>query len=111
MLLRGTLNQDWIKALPIVIKSLNNTPLKKLGWIKPSSIHSEVDSARVFTAKKQHNIESYSEPPIEIQKLNQQSYENSSKELQVNDFVYLDFDEKLFDKSFNVSVQKVLICN
>ena len=34
---------------------------------------------------------------------NQENYTKSSG-FQVNDFVYLDFDEKLFDKSFNVSV-------
>ena len=106
MLLRGTLNQDWVKVLPKVTNSLNNTPLKKLGWLTPNSINSEIDSVRVKKAKKSFNIISYSEPDFETQQQNQKTYEQS-KALQVNSFVYLDFDEKLFDKSFDVSVSKL----
>ena len=103
MLLRGTLSQDWVKALPSVVKSLNDTPIKKLGWLTPNSIHSEVDSVIVSKAKKKQNISTYSEPNYHIQRQNQANYENSNN-LQINDYIYLDFDEKLFDKSFNVSV-------
>ena len=103
MSLRGTLSQDWVSALPQVIKSLNETPLKKLGWLTPNSIHSEIDSVRVRTAKEAHLITTYKEPNFQTQRENQLAYKKS-KGLQINDFVYLDFDEKLFDKSFNVSV-------
>ena len=103
MLLRGTLSKDWVKSLPSVVESLNNTPTQKLGWLTPNSIHSEVDSVLVQKAKKQQNISTYNEPNYHIQRKNQQNYEHT-KNVQVNDYVYLDFDEKLFDKSFNVSV-------
>ena len=103
MLLRGTLDQNWSKALPKVVKSLNDTPIPKLGGVKPSSITSEIDSVKVSKAQKEHKILKYSEPNFETQRENQKAYENNGK-FKVNDYVYLDFDEKLFDKSFNVSV-------
>jgi hypothetical protein len=102
-LMRGILTQNWPKYLPIVVESLNNTPLKKLGWLKPNSIHSEIDSFKVRSAKETHKIETYSEPNFETQRQNQKNYE-SSNDLKPLDYVYLDFDEKLFDKSFDVSV-------
>ena len=104
MLLRGTLNQDWVSELPKVVEAYNNTPSKHLGGLTPNSIHSEIDSVNVSNAKEEHNISSFSEPTFDIQRKNQISYEKSKGLLQVNDFVYLDFEEKLFDKSFNVSV-------
>ncbi len=105
-LLRGTLSQDWVKYLPQVVKSYNDTPIKKLGWLTPSSITSEIDSVKVAEAKAKNNIPTYSEPPFEEQRQNQKLYESNKDYLQINDYVYLDFDEKLFDKSFDVSVSK-----
>ena len=103
MLLRGTLNQNWVKVLPQVVDSLNNTPVLKLGGLRPNSIHSEKDSVTVATAQKAKSIKKYSEPSFQVQRETQKLYENSGK-FKVNDYVYLDFDEKIFDKSFNVSV-------
>ena len=105
MQLRGTLNQDWVTALPKVVESFNSSPIKKLGGLTPSSITSESDSVTVAQARKLRNVTKYSEPNYQTQRQNQIEYEHSNN-FQVNDFVYLDFDEKLFDKSFNVSVSK-----
>ena len=104
-LLRGTLNQDWVSALPKTVEALNNTPLKKLGGLTPASINSEIDSVNVSHSKQKQNILTYSEPDFHTQRANQRNYEKEPKLLQTNDFVYLDFDEKLFDKSFDVSVR------
>ena len=104
-LLRGTLNDNWVSQLPNIVESLNNTPLSKLGNLTPNSIHSEIDSARVNEERKKLNIHPYSEPNFHQQRQNQENYEKESKLFQVNDYVYLDFDEKLFDKSFDVSVK------
>ena len=104
-LLRGTLNQDWVSALPQTVEALNNTPLKKLGGLTPNSIHSEIDSVKVSQAKQTNHILSYSEPNFHTQRQNQADYEKQTKLFQINDYVYLDFDEKIFDKSFNVSVR------
>ena len=104
-LLRGTLNQDWVSELPKTVEALNNTPLKKLGDLTPNSIRSEIDSVNVSKARKEKNISVYSEPNFDIQRQNQANYIGVKQLFQVNDYVYLDFNEKTFDKSFDVSVR------
>ena len=104
MTLRGSLNQNWPKFLEIVVKNLNNIPNKKLGFLKPTAINNEADSVLVSNAKKELNIETFREPNFKQQQINQKNYENSKNEFQVGDFCYVDFDEKLFDKSFDVVV-------
>ncbi len=104
MLLRGTLSHDWVSSITKVVKSYNNTPNKKLGWLKPNTINSVIDSVQVEEAQKQHNIDVYREPNFKEQILNQEQYEKDSKSLQVGQYVYLDFDQKLFSKSFDVQV-------
>ena len=53
-------------------------------------------------AKKEHNISENKLPTYQEQKLNQENY---SGDLKQGDYVYVDFVEKLFDKSFDVSVR------
>ena len=84
-----------------MVESLNNTPLKRLGWLTPNSIHNEASSVLVRNAKKKYNILENELPTYEEQKLNQENY---SGDLKQDDYVYVDFVEKLFDKSFDVSV-------
>jgi hypothetical protein len=110
MLLRGTLSQNWPSEIQNIVTSYNNTPIKKLGWLTPSSINSEIDSVKVDKAKVENNIKVYKEPTFEEQIQNQKQYELQKKNLQVGDFVYLDFDEKLFSKSFDVQVKIVTFC-
>ena len=107
MMLRGILNQNWVKYLSIVVDSLNNTPIKKLGWLKPNMINSEEDSVKVDEAKKAKHIETFSQPDFRTQLKNQKSYEANKKLFQVNDYIYLDFDEKMFDKSFDIAVRNI----
>lgn len=105
MRLRGTLSKDWVSALRQVTAQMNNTPLKHLGWLKPSEINSVADSVKVFEAKRKHGIPILHEPSFEVQIKNQQKYEQNAKNLlQKGSYCYLDFDEKLFDKSYDVSV-------
>jgi hypothetical protein len=104
MLLRGTLNHDWVNEINNVVKSYNATPIKKLGWIKPNSINSEIDSVKVDEAQKQNNVKVYREPSFDQQIRNQSDYETNKSNLQVGQYVYLDFDEKVFSKSFDVQV-------
>jgi hypothetical protein len=104
MLMRGTLSQNWVSEIQNVVKSYNSTPIQKLGWIEPRSIHSEIDSVRVEEAQKKNNLNIYREPNFEQQIQNQKNYESNLKNLQVGQYVYLDFDEKVFSKSFDVQV-------
>jgi hypothetical protein len=41
MALRANLTQNWVKYIQFVVDGHNNTPIKKLGWLKPSQIHSQ----------------------------------------------------------------------
>jgi hypothetical protein len=105
MSLRGTLSQDWIKLLEVTVNALNNTPTPRIGYLTPNSIKSEADSVKVAAAKSAHNIESYKEDTYKKQLQNQSQFDSSkTSNLRVNDYVYLDFNQKVFDKSFDVSV-------
>jgi len=102
LMLRSELSHKWVQFLPQVIDSLNETPLKRLGWLRPNDITSEASSVFVDTAKKSHGIMTYHNPSYLIQRSNQANYDGDLKE---GDYVYLDFHEKLFDMSFVVSVK------
>ena len=102
--LRGTLNQNWIEVLETVVNNLNNTPIKKLGYLKPNMISSEADSVLVAKAKSQLAIKSFREPNFKSQLENQELYQKKKNTFKKDDYCYVDFDEKLFDKSFDVVV-------
>jgi hypothetical protein len=102
MLLRSQLTHNWPNYIKKVVESFNNTPLKKLGWIAPKAINSKLDTLKVSDAQKQHNIQVFKEPDFKDQLRNQELHNNSR--FKVNDYVYLTFNEKLFDKSYDVQV-------
>ena len=102
MLLRGTLSQDWVKVLGKVNSGLNDTPIQRLGWLKPNNATSEISSVLIDQAKEKYHIPIVKEPTYSEQKENATNYRG---DLNVNDYVYKDFDSKLFDKSFDVSVR------
>jgi hypothetical protein len=108
MALRANLTQNWVKYIQFVVDGHNNTPIKKLGWLKPSQIHSQYDSTIVDSQKKKFNIETYHEPSFENQIKLQKQHEANKSKLQIDDFVYLDLNEKLFDKSFDIQVSKFI---
>jgi hypothetical protein len=102
MLLRSQLSHDWVKVLPTVIESFNNTPKRSIGWLRPNDIKSKLDSLIVKEQRKKYGIEVYTEPSFHEQ-LAAQNIDKTTM-LKVGDYVYLDFDEKLFDKSFDTQV-------
>ena len=95
-MLRSELSHRWVHYLDNVITSLNNTPLKRLGWITPNSIHNEADSVFVKEAQVKANVSVPKTPSYSQMQTNQSTYNG---DLKVDDYVYLDFNEKLFDKS------------
>ena len=105
MALRSELSKNWPYYLPIITKSLNDLPVESLGFLKPSDIKSEADSAKVDEALKLHNLTKKVLPTFEEQNENQRRYEANKKNILPNSYCYLTFEEKLFDKSFNVSVK------
>ena len=105
MTLRSELSKDWPHYLPIITKSLNDTPVESLGFLKPSDIKSELDTVKVDEALKLHGLQKRKLPTFQEQNENQQRYEQNPKNILPNSYCYLTFDEKLFDKSFHVSVK------
>ncbi len=105
-LLRGTLDRNWPEALLKVVEDYNNIPLKKIGFLKPNDIWSKLDSTKVRDALKSKGMVINDEPDFQTQQNNQQTYENESdkKVLKVGDFVYIDFPESKFGKSFDYQV-------
>jgi hypothetical protein len=103
-LLRGTLSHDWVSNLEKIVISMNSTPLERLGYLMPNDINSEIDSTFVKKAREKHGIVVFSEPTFDQQQKNQKNAEKSNN-FPIGSFVYLDFDEKLFDKSYDISVR------
>ena len=103
MLLRGTFSHDWLSELETVVNSMNVTPIKKLGFLSPSEVYNQLDSLKVKYFKKLHHIPSFSEGSYKEQLENQENYKQTT-DLRISDYVYIDFNEHLFDKSYDVSV-------
>jgi hypothetical protein len=105
MFLRTNLSKNWVSNIQKIVDGFNNTPAKKLGWLKPNEITSPLDTIRVKEAREKYHIKVYTEPSFEDQLKNQKAF-LSSNDLKVKDFVYLNFEEKLFDKSFDTKVKQ-----
>ena len=68
-------------------------------------INNEADSVLVKEAKTALKVTTFKEPDYKTQQQNQIQFESSHSQLQKGNFCYVDFDEKLFDKSFDVVVR------
>ena len=108
LMLRSQLSHRWVHFIDNVVNSLNNTPLKRLGGLTPDSIHNEADTVFVQQAKAKNNVSALKTPTYDEMLSNQSNYKG---DLKIDDYVYLDFNEKLFDKSFDVSVKKYFELN
>jgi len=73
--------------------------------LKPNEINSPYDSAKVTKARKLYGVQVFREPNYKTQIKNQEEFEKNEKNLNINDYVYLDFKQNLFDKSFDVQVK------
>lgn len=104
-MLRGNLSQNWTAVLDNICDDYNETPIKKLGWLKPNDINTIYDSNKVSSERKKHNIKIYKEPNFHQQLLNEKNYNTEKNNFKIDDYVYLDFKEELFGKSFDVQVK------
>lgn len=104
-MLRGSLSQNWSTLLKKVAEDYNSTPLKKIGWLKPNDINNISDSVKVHENIKKSNISVYREPLYDQQIKNVAAYDKATN-LKVGDYVYLDFGENIFGKSFDVQENK-----
>lgn len=100
LLMKAQKTENWVKLLPIAVNLLNQRPLKKIGGLSPGSINSMLDDVKVQNAQEQNNTLRYQEPTYISQNEAQKNYEKTSN-FQVDDFVYLDYKETTFSKSFD----------
>ncbi len=104
-LLRGTRSKDWPSVLEKIIDDYNNTPLKKIGFLKPIEINSKFDSKKIRDALKLHNLKLRDEPNYDELKQNQYSFPTiKGEKLQLGDYVHVNFPESKFGKSFDYHV-------
>lgn len=109
MLLRSKLSKNWVKYLPMVIQSLNNLPIKKLGFLKPKNIVSEKSSVYVDKALEKYSIMKVKQPTFEEQLQNEHFDSVNFKTFKIGDYVYKQFNVKLFEKKYNIAVLKKLL--
>jgi len=103
-MMRGTFDKNWPDLITKVVEDHNNTPQKKIGYLTPNQINNPYDSAKVREQLKKYNFESYSEPNFFIQNKNQEDFKDTKHDINVLDYVYVDFKQDLFSKSFDVQV-------
>lgn len=105
-LMRGTLDKNWPLFLKKVVDDYNNTPLEKIGYLKPNDVTSKFDSQKVEDAQKLHNFQIRDEPNYQIQRENQKQYESntSPKAIKKGDYVFVNFLASKFDKGFDFQV-------
>ena len=104
-------SHNWVAALPKVVRSLNATPLKKLGFLTPESITNEESSVFVDEALKRNHLDIPKEPKFTEQLQNQKAYEQKSqtdnKLLKKEDYVFVNLKSSGgFDKGYDVLVIK-----
>ncbi len=92
--------RNWPKYLNLITRAINNSPNSAIGFLKPSDITSPLDDPKVDNA-----IGVPQEISFQQQKKNQRKYEKQVKELQKNDYVYLDFPPSTMEKSFDSPVR------
>lgn len=88
--------------------NLNKRKLKRIGYLTPEQINSNLDDVLVQEALQEHKIVPYQQPSWREQEKNQSNYEKQSKNLQVGDFVYKDEKLSVFQKSYEAYVSKLL---
>ena len=71
----------------------------------PNQIKNPSDSLQVQKAQLQNHVQQYNEPSFKQQKANQSHYLEKPSSYKVGDYVYVDQEEKLFDKSFDIKVR------
>lgn len=91
--------------MPDIVTNLNKRKLKRIGYLTPAQINSNLDDVLVQEALKEHKIVPYQQPDWREQEKNQAKYEAKKENLQVGDFVYKDDKLSVFQKSYEAYVR------
>lgn len=106
--LRANLSKHWTEYIQKVVESLNNIPLKRLGYLRPNDITDITSSVLVDNKLKENGLPIPKEPTYNEQRLSQINYENRANEnndmIKAGDYVYLKIKEDIFGKSFDIQV-------
>jgi len=112
--LRTYLTKKWTEHIEQIVQSLNNIPLKRLGYLTPNSISDVTSSVLVDNNLKAHNLVLPKDVTFDKQIENQKKYEDEAKTnehlLQKGNYVYLKVKEDAFGKSFDIQVSFELAC-
>ncbi len=95
-LLRTLLTNDWPKYLQQIVKGINNSPHKAIGGLRPSEITKRTDGPKIDAAVGVPEDVSFQE-----QEDNQKKYEREKRNIQVNDYVHVDFGPSTFERGFD----------
>ncbi len=99
-LCRTLSTNNWPYYLKDVVSAINNSPNAAIGYLKPSEIQSPIDDPKIDAVLGIPEDISFQE-----QMENQTEYEGIKRNLQVEDYVYLDFNPKTMDKGFDTPVK------
>ncbi len=95
-LLRSYMTRNWPLYLNDIVQVINHSKKKAIGGLRPSDIISPLDDPKIDAAKGIPEDVSFRQ-----QQKNQDNYEKNKKNLQVGDFVYVDFGPTTFAKGFD----------
>ncbi len=101
-LLRTRLTKNWPKYLQHIVNAINNSPNSAIGGLRPSQIHSPMDDPLI-----DKTIGYKPDVSVEEQKQNQLAYEKKKNNLQVGNYVFLDFLPSKFAKSFDTKRSQI----
>ena len=105
MMMRSQLSKNWLTYLPLVVASLNARHIKSLGGVQPKEINSLLDDVKIRKAQEVNCVIPFEEPDYKTQNANQSTYLNDPKSpFKIGDYVYLDFKQSAFDKSYDTQV-------
>jgi hypothetical protein len=108
MFMQSELSENWPKFLPIVIANLNNTPVPKLGNIKPIEVNSYLDDYKIREAQLARNITPVLAPTLQERNKNEENFNQADSSFKTGDLVYLDFKESAFSKQYLKKVSKII---
>ena len=109
-MMRRYRTSDWVSLLPRAVELLNSRPMTRNGGVPPEDINSFLDDPIVREAREEHGVQ-FPEPNRQEEIQSQENFEKletstgpEKPKLTVGSFVYLDKQQKVFDKSFNLRV-------
>ncbi len=96
------MTQNWPKYLRYIVNAINNSPNTAIGGLRPAQIKSSMDDPLI-----DKRIGFHDDVPVEVQKKNQKKYEKQKKNLQVGNYVFMDFVPSALSKSFDTKRNQI----